>query len=118
MDETRVDSDREWRCFTCHATAPPTGSGYMSIIKHRCTGDKEIRLVVIETGEELAINWKQAQSVGLLGKLKDEEGSGKESDSSRGGPQVTGDNNIRMTITLSAIDLALFNIAGRTFESR
>jgi hypothetical protein len=89
----------------------------MSIIKHRCTGDREVRLVVIETGEELAANWKQAQSAGLLGKLKEEEGPGKELDSSRGGPQVTGDNNIRMTITLPAIDLARFNIARRTSES-
>ena len=57
------------------------------------------------------LNYKQAQSAGLLRKLKDEESLGKELDSSRGRPQVTGDNNIRITITLPAIDLARFNMA-------
>jgi hypothetical protein len=89
----------------------------MSIIRHRCSGDKQIRLIATETGEELALNYKQAQSAGPLGKLKDEESPGKELDSSRGAPQVTGDNNIRITITLPAIDVALFNIARRTSES-
>jgi hypothetical protein len=83
----------------------------MSLIKHQCTGTKQIRLIAIETGEELAINYKQAQSAGLLSKPKDEESPGKELDSSRGGLQVTGDNNIRITITLPAIDLARFNMA-------
>jgi hypothetical protein len=59
----------------------------MSIIKHRCTGDKQIRLIMIETGEELAANYKQAQAAGLVGKLKEEEGPGKELDSSRGDPR-------------------------------
>jgi hypothetical protein len=116
VDETTVRPDLEWRCLACHATAPPSGSGYMSIIRHRCSGDKQIRLIATETGEELALNYKQAQSAGPLGKLKDEESPGKELDSSRGAPQVTGGNNIRITITLPAIDLARFNIARRTSE--
>ena len=96
---------------------PPTGSGYMSIIKHTCSDDKQIRLIATETGEELAHDYKQAQSAGLLGKLKDEESPGKKLDSSRGRPQVTGDINIRITITFPAIDLARFNIARRTSGS-
>jgi hypothetical protein len=45
----------------------------MSLIKHSCSGEKQIRLVVIETGEELAANLKQAVSLGLIeGKVKDE----------------------------------------------
>jgi len=45
----------------------------MSIIKHRCTGEKQIRLITIETGEELAANLKQAVSLGLIeGRVKDE----------------------------------------------
>lgn len=111
VDETTVRPDMEWRCLVCHATAPPSGSGYMKLVRHPCTGDKQIRLVVIETGEELASNWKEAQAAGLLSKPKDEESPGKELDSSRGGLQVTGDNNIRISITLPAIDLARFNIA-------
>ncbi len=62
----------------------------MSLIRHKYTGDKQIRLIATETGEELAPNYKQAQSAGLLGKLKEEEVPGKESDSSRGGPQRFG----------------------------
>jgi hypothetical protein len=89
----------------------------MNLIKHKCSGKKEIKLIALENGEELASNFKEALAAGLLGKLKEEESPGKESDSSRGALQVTGDNNIRMTITLSAIDLARFNIARRTSES-
>jgi hypothetical protein len=58
----------------------------MSTIRHKCSGDRQIRLVVIETVEELASNYKQAHSADPLGKLKDEESPGKESDSSRGRP--------------------------------
>ena len=116
-DVTQQDVDREWRCLTCGETAPSTSSGYMSLIKHKCSGEKEIRLIVLENGEELASNFKEALAAGLLGKLKEEESPGKESDSSRGALQVTGDNNIRITITLPAIDLARFNIARRTSGS-
>jgi hypothetical protein len=89
----------------------------MTLVRHPCTGDKQIRLVVIETSEELAKNWKEAHSASLLSKPKDEGVLGEKADSSRGGPQVTGDNNIRITTTLPAIDVALFNIARRTSES-
>jgi hypothetical protein len=117
QEKTQEDIDREWRCLTCSATAPSTTSGYMTLIKHQCTGKKKIRMIALENNEELAGSLKEAQAAGLLGKLKEEESPGKESDSPRGGPQITDDNNIRITITLPIIDLARFNITGRTSES-
>jgi hypothetical protein len=89
----------------------------MTLIKHQCTGEKKIRLIALETGEELAASFKEALNAGLLGKLKQERGPGEKQDSSRGAPQAIGDNNIRITITLPAIDVALFNITRRTSES-
>ena len=84
----------------------------MSTIRHRCSGDRQIRLVVIETGEELAANLKQAVSLGLIEwKVKDETAGQKT------GGQVTSDGTIGITITLPATDVALFNIARRTSES-
>jgi hypothetical protein len=117
LEKVQGEVDREWRCLTCSATAPPSASGYMTLIKHQCTGEKKIRLIALETGEELAAIFKEALNAGLLGKLKEERGPGEKQDSSRGAPQVTGDNNIRIAITLPAIDVALFNIARRTSES-
>ena len=117
QEKGQGDVDTEWRCLTCSATAPSTASGYMTLIKHQCTGEKKIRLIALETGEELAASFKEALNAGLLGKLKEERGPGEKQDSSRGAPQAIGDNNIRITITLPAIDVALFNIARRTSES-
>ena len=114
QEKTQEDIDREWRCPTCSATAPSTTSGYMTLIKHQCTGEKKIRLIALETGEELAASFREALNAGLLAKLKEERGPGEKQDSSRGGPQLTADNNIRISITLPIIDLALFNIARRT----
>jgi hypothetical protein len=117
QEKTQRDVLREWRCLTCLATAPPVAAGYMSLIKHQCTGSKQIRLIALETGEELASNFKEAQVAGLLGKLKAEAAPGDKKGLSAGGLQLTPDLNIRITITLPAIDLALFNIARRTSES-
>jgi hypothetical protein len=97
--ESRTESgnpDIEWRCITCSTTAPPSASGYMSLIKHKCTGTKQIRLIAIETGEELALNLRQAQAAGLVRKLKPEEGSGEKGDSSRGGFEINLAVNIRL----------------------
>ena len=115
--KTQGEVDREWRCLTCSATAPSTASGYMSLIKHECTGKKEIRLIAIETGDELASNFKEAQSSGLLGKLKDDTSPIEKGDLSKGAARISSDNNIKVTITLPAIDLARFNIARRTSGS-
>jgi hypothetical protein len=117
QEKAQEDVDREWKCLTCSTTAPSTASGYMTLIKHQCTGEKKIRLIALETGEELAASFKEALNAGLLGKLKEERGPGEKQDSSRGAPQAIGDNNIRITITLPAIDVALFNITRRTSES-
>jgi hypothetical protein len=117
QEKTQGDVLREWRCLTCLATAPPVAAGYMALIKHQCTGSKQIRLIALETGEELASNFKEAQNAGLLGKLKAEAAPGDKKGLSAGGLQLTPDLNIRITITLPAIDLALFNIARRTSES-
>jgi hypothetical protein len=89
----------------------------MKLARHPYTGDKQTRLVVIETGEELAKNRKEAHSAGLLSKPKDEGVPGEKVDSSRGGLGLTADNNITITTTPPAIDVALFNIARRTSES-
>ena len=56
VDETTVRPDMEWRCLTCNANAPPSGSGYMKLVRHLCSGEKQIRLVAVDTGEELAKN--------------------------------------------------------------
>jgi hypothetical protein len=43
--------------------------------------------------------------------------AGRKKGLSAGGLQLTPDMNVRITITLPAIDMALFNIARRTSES-
>ena len=117
QEKAQGEVDREWRCLTCLATAPPAAAGYMALIKHQCTGEKKVRLVALETGEDLASNFKEAQTAGLLGKLKVEATPRDKKGLSAGGVQLTPDLNIRITISLPAIDLARFNIARRTSES-
>jgi len=111
QEKAQGEVDREWRCLTCLATAPPAAAGYMALIKHQCTGEKKVRLVALETGEDLASNFKEAQTAGLLGKLKVEATPRDKKGLSAGGVQLTPDLNIRITITLPAIDIARFKIA-------
>lgn len=98
----------EWRCLTCGETAPPTGRDYMQLIKH--AKGHEVRLVDVETGEELASTPKQAIGKGLITK----EGAvskvpGEKVDVTT--LEVTEEGLIRYTITLPADAFALFNIA-------
>jgi hypothetical protein len=58
-----------------------------------------------------------AEVAGLIGKLKDDTSPIEKGDLSKGAAQASSDNNIRITITLPAIDLARFNIARRTSQS-
>jgi len=77
-EKKRERRNLEWRCLTCGATAPATGSGYMHIIRQTCpAGNKAICLVDTDTGEELANNIKQAQSLGLIPKKQKPEAKGE-----------------------------------------
>lgn len=58
----------EWRCLTCGITAPPTGKDYILNLKHTPCKDRKIRLIDIDSGEELASNIPQAQRLGLIPK--------------------------------------------------
>jgi hypothetical protein len=49
--KAQEDIDREWRCLTCSATAPSSTTGYVTLIKHQCTGEKKIRMIAIENSE-------------------------------------------------------------------
>lgn len=92
----------EWRCLTCEATALPTSAGYMSLIRHSCTGKREIWLIDKDTGEQLANNANKAVQLGLIGKPE----KGKERE-----PEVSSEGIFTYTISLPADAFTLFNLA-------
>lgn len=69
----------EWRCQDCNATAPPTSSDYMVILRHQ--KGHHIRLIDKASGEVLATSLKQALARGI-----DIPGAEKPSDEPPGGP--------------------------------
>jgi len=129
LEDVLVDEgggDLEWRCLTCGASAPPTPRDYMILIHHACTGQRVVRLIDTDTGEEMASNAKQALSMGLIRKggdgareeVLDEVGEVPETVTKAKGeakelldPQISSEGVFRYTIELPADAFALFNIA-------
>jgi hypothetical protein len=111
QEEPQDSGDMQWKCLTCSETEVATSYGYMLLLKHKCTGDKKIKLLVVETGEEVASNLNDALSKGLIGKAKDERTPGEKRGSSAGGPQLTPDMNIRITIVVPPVDILRFKLA-------
>jgi hypothetical protein len=102
----------EWKCVTCNATAPPTGSGYSSLIAHSCK-DRKVWLVDKDSGEMLANNIGQAQHLGLIKKREKRETKEEKEDIKE--PQLVSDGFIKQTITLPVDAYTLFNLV-RAFK--
>ncbi|MBA7547543.1 hypothetical protein ES705_39965 [subsurface metagenome] len=100
----------EWRCLTCGKTALPTKGAYMGVIKHKCSGKKEIWLVDKGSGEKLSNQLQQAEGMGLLTgeeappKAKDK---GKEVEAS----EITSEGIFAYTIHLPSDAFTMFNLA-------
>lgn len=76
-----ADHNLEWRCTTCGATAPPTGTGYGGLSNHPCSGHRKLALVDKDTGEVLATSLKQAVKLGFVEKQQPK---------TRGAPSIPG----------------------------
>lgn len=97
----------EWRCFACGMTALPTRVAYMGLIKHKCSGKRDIWLVDKGSGEKLSNQLQQAERMELLtgepkarGKVKEEEA-----------PEITSEGIFAYTIHLPADAFTMFNLA-------
>ncbi len=105
-------AEMEWRCLTCSLTGRPTSSVYMSMLRHQCTGEKELKLVDKETGGILANSLNDAISQGLVIKEKkddDEKPELASSASSGRTLQLNLDNcTITLPVTVPVEDIVLF----------
>ena len=100
----------EWRCLTCGKSALPTRGAYMGLLKHKCSGKKEIWLVDKGSGEKLSNQLQQAERMGLLtGEKAPSKTTGKEKEV--GGPEITEEGIFAYTIHLPADAFTLFNLA-------
>lgn len=95
----------EWRCVTCGKTALPTSAGFMGLIRHSCTGKREIWLVDKDTGEQLANNANKAVQLGLIGKAAKAKEGEKEK------LEVSSEGILTYSISLPADAFTLFNLA-------
>ena len=97
----------EWRCLTCGKTAPPTRGAYMGLIKHKCSGEKEIWLVDKGSGEKFSNQLQQAERMGLLTAEKElPKGKGEKTEL-----EVSSEGILTYTISLPADAFTLFNLA-------
>jgi len=100
----------EWRCLTCGKTAPPTRGAYMGLIKHKCSGEKDIWLVDKGSGEKLSHQLQQAEQRGLL-TGKEPSPKAKDEGKKEGAPEITSEGIFAYTIHLPADAFTLFNLA-------
>lgn len=103
--------ETEWQCQGCDASAPPTHSDYMKLLRHQ--KGHHIQLVNIKTGEVLAKSVKQALSIGI-----DIPSDGKHPGKTSGKPEGTPELGMELTeegitfpVTLPPVAFTLFDAA-------